>query len=49
MKLALIRRIEEVKAKRPRNKPAALDRLAIDVGLMNNIIYVDFKTKKVVG
>lgn len=49
MKSALIQRINEVKARRPRNKIAALDRLATDLGLMDNVIYVDFKNKKKVG
>jgi len=52
MKPELVKRIEEVKAKHPRNKAAALDRLATDLGLtqglVNNVIYVDFKAKKVI-
>lgn len=47
MKSHLIKRIEEIKAKRPRRKDEALDRLATDLGLMDNVIYVDFKAKKI--
>ncbi len=46
MEPKLAKRIEQMKAVRPRNKAAALDRLATDLGLMDNVIHVDFKAKR---
>jgi hypothetical protein len=49
MKSELTKRIEAVRSQRPRNKEKALDKLATDLGLMtDNVIYVDFKTKRVI-